>query len=739
MKQIKFKLFLGFSLVAVFLGVGAYLVKAQTTWLGPTEAFPGGQPYGPLDTSPYAQIKPGPITISNDLNNPDLAIEISGQKIFFYDPRQGLSNNGYIYWNSTGDQKFYVVDGDSSVTRTPKPLVSAGSAWQKALSTDPDDIYVSSTIRVGIGIASPASSLDVGGTGARFNMVGIGAGSSPSAFSLLDVRQTTPSTLYSNAALFQSVGGGTGASYGLQSRSTGYRLPLGANGRNIGGSFYATNNTINIGGQFEATPMPSTVSSTNIAVNILGPLNPSSGRTTNYAIYSGSRAKSYFAGPLCLGSISDGDCKSSWSSILGVTGAGETNYIPFWTSTSAIGTSTIYQSGLNIGIGTKDPKAKLHTSMDTFGDHLKLERTGEYPSYYLVNLSGNKIYQKSDVDQIFQVGGADRLTIRTDGNIGVGLTNPGSKLSVAGGLAVGASYANQTAPVNGAIIEGKVGVGVNDPKYTLQIGGSAGIIGVPNDPLSSALTIGRGEGDTDNATYVPCGPNPSDPTKPPPSACGIDNFDSDNKIPDYYTNPASPTLKKTCNQLNKITGDYNDIGLGKDVLSGNPVWNSRKVHCESVDEPLYTIRNRGGNLELANKDQAGINDANMRLSQNGLLELLGPLAVNTNLNGATTTSEIELTTNVTNSGKGLLTHKISGPTNVPVGSPSRTGALVIGAGGTNNDIFLSKANCTDGICNVPNIYLMANEIKLSENGINSAPLKVEYDADGDGYYAVYAP
>jgi len=47
-----------------------------------------------------------------------------------------------------------------------------------------------------------------------------------------------------------------------------------------------------------------------------------------------------------------------------VTGTGTANYIPYWTSSTALGSSAIYQSNTNLGIGTTSPSAQLevHTT-----------------------------------------------------------------------------------------------------------------------------------------------------------------------------------------------------------------------------------------------------------------------------------------------------------------------------------------------------------------------------------------
>jgi hypothetical protein len=42
-----------------------------------------------------------------------------------------------------------------------------------------------------------------------------------------------------------------------------------------------------------------------------------------------------------------------------VTGAGTKNFVPVWTGTTTLGNSVIYETGGNVGIGTKTPKAKV--------------------------------------------------------------------------------------------------------------------------------------------------------------------------------------------------------------------------------------------------------------------------------------------------------------------------------------------------------------------------------------------
>jgi hypothetical protein len=58
-------------------------------------------------------------------------------------------------------------------------------------------------------------------------------------------------------------------------------------------------------------------------------------------------------------------------------------------------------------------------------------------------------------------------------NVGIGVTNPASKLTVNGNLAIGAGY-NAAAPANGAIIQGTVGIGTTNPTQAVLVVAGAG-------------------------------------------------------------------------------------------------------------------------------------------------------------------------------------------------------------------------------------------------------------------------
>ncbi len=94
------------------------------------------------------------------------------------------------------------------------------------------------------------------------------------------------------------------------------------------------------------------------------------------------------------------------------------------------------------------------------------------------------------------------------GNVGLNASNPGSRFATGGNATVGASYYNTAAPINGLLVEGNVGIGLNNPLSPLTVNGviesKAGGIKFPDGTTQiSAATGGGGNSILNQTTQQP--------------------------------------------------------------------------------------------------------------------------------------------------------------------------------------------------------------------------------------------
>ena len=127
-----------------------------------------------------------------------------------------------------------------------------------------------------------------------------------------------------------------------------------------------------------------------------------------------------------------------------VTGTGTTNYLPKWTSGSAIGNSIIFNDATGVGIGTINPSYTFHTvsANTTIG---AFRNSGAANGQLLVGntvgdlalrilASGDSLIF-SDTSKYLAFGtngGTERARISSTGNLGIGTTAPSEKLEVKG-------------------------------------------------------------------------------------------------------------------------------------------------------------------------------------------------------------------------------------------------------------------------------------------------------------------
>ena len=239
----------------------------------------------------------------------------------------------------------------------------------------------------------------------------------------------------------------------------------------------------------------------------------------------------------------------------GVGGNGTENYVPKWEDSDTIGNSIIYDDGTNVGISTVTPSGKFHvyggagrfdvTNAATKDHHLTVSEgnatdwrpyagstTAALQLQSLENLTGDArgilLAVKSegnpelttseglDINVNATVGtnnGTLAVKVQSDGNVGIGTTNPGGRLETyvtaggqfglrlnsnfGGGNAVdfkpyissvsNAGFSIDLATSTKFVInsDGNVGVGTNNPLWKFQVDGPAFVSGTVLIPNSS--------------------------------------------------------------------------------------------------------------------------------------------------------------------------------------------------------------------------------------------------------------
>ncbi len=161
-------------------------------------------------------------------------------------------------------------------------------------------------------------------------------------------------------------------------------------------------------------------------------------------------------------------------------------------------------NGGNVGIGTLAPKALLEVNPPA--DWAKGAKNAVLEVYTPISWDNNKAalrvyspdtayrmdvwaaYEGDQVSYEFRPfdphGNAEKvaLTIRTSGNVGIATPKPGSALSVAGGAAIGKTYAEKSTAANDLAVEGSVGIGTLAPKAKLEVHAPSDWVKDPTNP-----------------------------------------------------------------------------------------------------------------------------------------------------------------------------------------------------------------------------------------------------------------
>jgi len=184
----------------------------------------------------------------------------------------------------------------------------------------------------------------------------------------------------------------------------------------------------------------------------------------------------------------------------GRAGSGGTSYLKFDTYNAGYQNAMHINEDQNIGMGTTVPYSKLHlhdstTNLMTFTN--AASGAGGSDGFKLgLDTIGSIVWNKEETPLRFATSNTEAMRIDSDGNIGIGTDNPSAKLDILGTIKISGGYlidsahslrinTQQSQPLivshsgseNMRITsDGDVGLGTTNPDYKLEVVGNVGIL-----------------------------------------------------------------------------------------------------------------------------------------------------------------------------------------------------------------------------------------------------------------------
>ena len=207
----------------------------------------------------------------------------------------------------------------------------------------------------------------------------------------------------------------------------------------------------------------------------------------------------------------------------GISGSGTTNYVPKFTSSTAIGNSQIFDNGTSVGIGTTSPEALLHVNKSTVGGEggyiyvdnpanstlnnsvgIKFGTSSgasfaSVPTGEISNIVTNASNGASDLHfgTFNGTSSGERMRITSGGNLGIGYTTPAASLAVNGKALINTNTDNG---VDALQVNGSMNVSARATATNLSVTTNATVGGTLN--VTGSTTLGAVTTGAINASSV---------------------------------------------------------------------------------------------------------------------------------------------------------------------------------------------------------------------------------------------